>query len=108
MGMLTGHSLSGTSLSIKASGILKEKVEKGAYVILQVKYGVITLIKQTVDLCDQVSEVDLDCPLEEGPLTLVKEVELPKQIPPVRISLNICGISSLELSNEYFLLTYDL
>jgi ML domain len=74
---------SGTPLSISATGVLKESVEKGAYVILQVKYGVITLIKQTVDLCDQVSNVDLDCPLEEGPLTLSKDVDLPRQIPPV-------------------------
>jgi hypothetical protein len=74
---------SGTPLSISATGVLKESVEKGAYVILQVKYGVITLIKQTVDLCDQVSNVDLDCPLEEGPLTLTKDVDLPSQIPPV-------------------------
>jgi len=50
-------------------------------VALQVKYGVITLIKQTIDLCEQVKNVDLDCPLE-GDLKFTKEVELPREIPP--------------------------
>lgn len=59
-------------------------MEKGAYVQLQVKYGLITLVKQTVDLCEQVSNVDLDCPLDAGTLDLQKDVELPKEIPPVR------------------------
>jgi hypothetical protein len=49
---------------------------------LQVKYGLITIIKQTADLCNTVKEVDLECPIKKGDMTLTKEVELPKQIPP--------------------------
>lgn len=56
---------------------------------LQVKYGVITLIKQTVDLCEQVKNVDLECPLE-GEMKFVKEVELPREIPPVRCQAWSC------------------
>ena len=55
---------------------------------LQVKYGVITLIKQTVDLCEQVKNVELDCPLE-GNVRFTKEVELPREIPPVRTKSRI-------------------
>ena len=51
---------------------------------LEVKWGLITLIKQTVDLCEELKNVDLECPLEKGEMILKKEVELPKQIPPVR------------------------
>jgi len=72
----------GQTLDIKASGILKENVEEGAKIHLQVKYGLITLINQEANLCDQVKNVDLECPLEKGPLELTKSVELPKQIPP--------------------------
>jgi len=72
----------GKTLTIKATGKLNSRIEKGAYVNLQVKYGLITLVKQTVDLCEQVSNVDLECPLEAGDLDLVKDVELPNQIPP--------------------------
>jgi hypothetical protein len=50
---------------------------------VEVKWGVITLVKQTMDLCDQIENVDLKCPLEKGRMTLTKQVDLPKQIPPV-------------------------
>jgi len=50
-------------------------------VALQVKYGVITLIKQTVDLCEQVKNVDLECPLNDS-VKFTKAVELPREIPP--------------------------
>ena len=75
--MLTYSSYSGESLSIKASGVLLDTVEEGATVLLEVKYGLITLLKQQVDLCE--------CPLEKGPLVVAKEVELPKEIPPVSL-----------------------
>lgn len=75
--------LSAKNLSIIASGTLKQDVEEGAYIEVQVKYGLITLIKQKLDLCDQVVNIDLDCPLEKGPLKFTKTVELPAHIPPV-------------------------
>lgn len=75
---------SGQTLKIKAEGVLHERVEKGAYVLLEVKYGLITLLRQRPDLCDQIVNVNLECPLEEGPLVLTREVDLPAQIPPVR------------------------
>lgn len=61
-----------------------DTVEEGAIVLLEVKYGLITLLKQQVDLCEQVKNVDIECPLEKGDLTLSKDVDLPKEIPPVR------------------------
>ncbi|KAF2748601.1 phosphatidylglycerol/phosphatidylinositol transfer protein precursor [Sporormia fimetaria CBS 119925] len=72
----------GHTLSIKASGDFKEKIEEGAKVHIQVKYGLITLINQESDLCDALSNVDLKCPLDKGEMTLTKDVDLPKQIPP--------------------------
>jgi len=78
---------SGKSLLIKATGTLNEPIEKGAYVLLTVKYGLITILNQSVDLCDQLHEVDLSCPLKKGQMTLTKEVDLPRQIPPVCLSL---------------------
>ncbi|KAK7728176.1 Phosphatidylglycerol/phosphatidylinositol transfer protein [Botryosphaeria dothidea] len=72
----------GKTLSIKATGTLEKDVEEGAKVRLQVKYGLITLIKQEASLCDYVKEVDLECPLKKGDLKLTKDVDLPKEIPP--------------------------
>merc|ERR1711881_314971 len=51
----------GKKLSIAASGTLHEDVEEGAKVHLQVKFGLITLINQEADLCDQVDKVELSC-----------------------------------------------
>jgi trehalose/maltose hydrolase-like predicted phosphorylase len=73
----------GQTLQITASGELTETIEEGAKVNLVVKWGLITLISQTVELCDQIKEVDMECPLEKGPMTLKKEVKLPSVIPPV-------------------------
>ena len=74
---------SGKTLTIKATGTFARDIEPGAKVFLQVKYGLITLIKQEADLCDQIENVDMHCPLEEGKMTLLKDVDLPKEIPPV-------------------------
>lgn len=51
--------------------------------LLQVKYGLIRLINQEADLCKQVANVDLECPIKAGRITIIKDVELPKEIPPV-------------------------
>ena len=50
---------------------------------LQVKYGLIRLISQTADLCDQLKNVDQDCPVKKGETKITKDVDLPNQIPPV-------------------------
>ena len=73
---------SGKVLTIKAQGDFREKVEEGAYIELSIKYGLIRIISTTADLCDQLKEVDEECPIE-GPKTITKDIQLPKEIPPV-------------------------
>lgn len=80
---------SGEKLSIKASGTLKDKVEKGFKMHLQVKYGLITLINQQADGCDTIGKADLECPLEKGDMDLTKDVDLPREIPPVSYAVMI-------------------
>jgi ML domain len=64
-------------------------VEKGAKIHLQVKYGLIRLINIEADLCDEIeANTDLQCPLE-GHQKFTKEVEIPKEVPPVREALLI-------------------
>jgi len=77
----------GKPLSISAKGNLTADIEKGAKIHLQVKYGLITLINQEADLCEQVKQVDLECPLKKGELELTKDVDLPNQIPPGRYTV---------------------
>ena len=95
---------SGQTLTIEAKGTLKEEVKKGAYALLEVKYGLITLIRQTVDLCDQIKNVALECPLKKGDMTLTKEVELPKQIPPVSDVLSVLLDTWGEGNDHYVLM----
>ncbi|KAL8890805.1 MAG: hypothetical protein Q9215_002109 [Flavoplaca cf. flavocitrina] len=71
----------GKALQIKAKGNFTEEVEQGAYINLSVRYGLITLVKTTADLCEQMKEVDESCPLE-GIKDFTKDVTLPKEIPP--------------------------
>ncbi|TWU72866.1 Phosphatidylglycerol/phosphatidylinositol transfer protein [Metarhizium rileyi] len=72
----------GQDLVIKANGTVKKTIEDGAYIDLVVKYGLITLIRTRADLCEQMGEVDLQCPVEPGDRVITKTVQLPKEIPP--------------------------
>jgi len=78
----------GATLTIQASGTVKETIQEGAYVKLQVKYGYVKLLDQTADLCEQVKNVDLECPIEAGKISIIKDVELPKEIPPGKYTVN--------------------
>ncbi|PKS08828.1 hypothetical protein jhhlp_003437 [Lomentospora prolificans] len=74
--------LAGEELVIKAVGYAAKDIEEGAYVLLTVKYGLIKLISTTADLCEQIKNVDLECPIKEGELSITKSVDLPAEIPP--------------------------
>ncbi|KAG9229417.1 putative Phosphatidylglycerol/phosphatidylinositol transfer protein [Amylocarpus encephaloides] len=71
----------GQRLTIEAVGTLSERIEKGAYVDLSVKYGIIKLLSTRADMCDQVKNVEIECPIEKGTTTIKKEVDIPKEIP---------------------------
>jgi len=74
--------VAGNDLVIQATGTVNEKIEEGAYVKLLVKYGYVRLLSITADFCEQIKNVDLECPVEAGKLHITKTVELPKEIPP--------------------------
>jgi hypothetical protein len=80
---------SGQTLTIEAIGTFVEEIEKGAYIQLQVKYGLVRLINMTTDLCEQVKNVDMECPIKEGKTTITKDVDMPQEIPPVSPSVFI-------------------
>jgi hypothetical protein len=72
----------GSNLTISAAGNLEKDIVQGAYVIVDVRYGYIRLLKQTIDLCEEVENVDLTCPIEAGYQELTKQIALPNEIPP--------------------------
>ena len=73
----------GKSLSIKASGDVTEDIEEGAKIHITVKYGLITLINQDADFCETVQKADLQCPIKKGDLSVTKDVDIPREVPPV-------------------------
>lgn len=77
----------GHKLIIEASGDFSKEVEEGSYINLSVKYGLITLVRTKADLCEQLKEVDEDCPLE-GKKNIRKEVDIPKEVPPVCLHIS--------------------
>lgn len=88
----------GKQLTITATGTISKDIEQGAKVLLQVKYGLIRLISQEVDLCNEITKVDMDCPIEKGHITLSKDVQLPREIPPVRNSMPLCDEETISYS----------
>lgn len=80
--MLLNTEARGKTLSIEAKGHFSAEVTDGAYIILSVKYGLITLIRSRNDLCEKLEAVDEKCPLG-GEKVIRKEINLPSAIPPV-------------------------
>jgi len=74
--------VAGMPLRIKASGTVKATVLPDAAVDVTVKYGLITMLRQKFDICENADQVDMECPIKEGKLNLEKSVDIPRQIPP--------------------------
>lgn len=80
--------LRGENLTFTAEGVLSKDIEEGAYVEVDVRYGFIKLVHQTFDLCEEISKVDLTCPILKGKQVIRKEVEIPAEVPPGRYFVN--------------------
>jgi len=74
--------LAGERLLITATGVLREDLRNGSTVDVILKYGFITLYKNTLDLCENAGQIDMKCPVRAGEYVLSKSVDIPKQIPP--------------------------
>jgi len=72
----------GQVLTIEAVGEALVDIEEGAYVILQVKYGLIRIVNTQADFCEQVKNIDKECPIKKGEITVSKDVDIPNEIPP--------------------------
>jgi hypothetical protein len=89
----------GAPVTIRVKGHLKEDVSDGTVIHVTVKWGLIQLLKKEFDFCEQAKEVDEHCPVQKGPLSIEKTVELPQNIPPVII----CTLVSRFLSPLNFI-----
>ena len=76
----------GANVTIKGAGTTSQDIEEGAYVKVQVKFGLVTILKTTADFCEQVKNADLECPIEKGKLIVQKDFTMPEEIPNVSYS----------------------
>lgn len=81
----------GENMTVSGSGVTTQTIEQGAYADVVVHYGLIKLLTQKFDLCEQAKEVDLECPIAPGKYDLTKTVALPGQIPPgtYKVDINV-------------------
>ncbi|KAL1925639.1 uncharacterized protein VTP21DRAFT_522 [Calcarisporiella thermophila] len=79
----------GKPLTILGKGNLTENIKEGAYVDLVVKYGLIKLLQQQMDLCEEAEKIGYQCPLQRGELQVEHTETLPKEIPPGKYTVNI-------------------
>ncbi|OLL21731.1 Phosphatidylglycerol/phosphatidylinositol transfer protein [Neolecta irregularis DAH-3] len=76
--------LAGHTISIDVKAVLSEEIIEGSLVVVEVKYGFITLLTKTYQLCELASNyAGEECPIQRGELSLSKSIDLPKEIPPV-------------------------
>lgn len=92
----TANEIRGQTLKIIAKGKLEQDIKEGAYVLLTVKYGLIRLVSTKALLCDQIKNVDMECPVEKGVITITKDVEIPNEVPPVSFYIT-SGFPAIEL-----------
>lgn len=78
----------GQNLTFVATGYLSQDILDGAYVDVDVRYGYIRLIHQTFDVCEEVTNVDLECPIKKGQQVISKSVEIPNEVPPGKYIVN--------------------
>ncbi|KAI0051769.1 hypothetical protein FA95DRAFT_1580496 [Auriscalpium vulgare] len=77
------------TVTVKASAV--ETVEEGAYADVTVKLGLIKLLQKQFDLCEEARNADttVKCPVDKGSYEVVQTVELPKEIPKAKFSVDV-------------------
>ncbi|KAI5963625.1 NPC2 [Candida pseudojiufengensis] len=78
----------GANLTFTAKGKIDKTIVDGAYVEVDVRYGFIKLIHQTYDICEEITKIDLECPIEKGEQIIKKIVEIPDEVPPGKYIVN--------------------
>lgn len=71
----------GERISVNASGDLNEIIT-GGQVHVTLKYGIITIVDQTFDLCKLSPQYP--CPVKQGPFSIAYSGEIPGSAPGVR------------------------
>lgn len=77
----------GQELNLHIIGQLSEDITKGSKVQVSIKYGFVTLIDSSYDLCDLVGKYGTVCPVPGGAFNVEKSVEIPGIAPGGKYSV---------------------
>lgn len=72
----------------------EEEVTSGE-VALKLNYGVIPIVDESLDFCDLITQINKQCPLQKGPISIKLSEGLPNYIPSV--SQRLCQYFSFNI-----------
>lgn len=52
---------------------------------MKLNYGVIPIVDESLDFCDLITQIDHQCPVQEGNFPIKLSEDLPSYIPSVRL-----------------------
>ncbi|KZT31388.1 hypothetical protein SISSUDRAFT_1012327 [Sistotremastrum suecicum HHB10207 ss-3] len=84
----------GHDLTVSVDFTVDEDIVDGAEVDVQVKAGLLKILTQTFDICEEaeVNNAELQCPVKKGSYKNISQVvALPKEIPPAIINVDVQG-----------------
>lgn len=69
---------------VKMTQYTEEEVTSGE-VSVKLNYGVIPIVDESLDFCDLITQIDHQCPVQEGNFPIKLSEDLPSYIPSVRL-----------------------
>ncbi|KAI9205499.1 ML domain-containing protein [Polychytrium aggregatum] len=78
----------GRPLDVKVRGYLNDQVDVGAYLQVRVKLGLFKLVDTRMDLCEEVKQINMECPLEPGYYDIHHTADIPFEVPPGRYQVH--------------------
>ncbi|KAJ3099951.1 Phosphatidylglycerol/phosphatidylinositol transfer protein [Phlyctochytrium bullatum] len=79
----------GKPLTVEVIGETTEDVTEGAYADVVAKLGVIKLVDRRLDLCEEIKQINRECPVEKGHQEIVHTVDIPKEVPPGKYTISV-------------------
>ncbi|KAJ7635262.1 MD-2-related lipid-recognition domain-containing protein, partial [Roridomyces roridus] len=81
----------GEKLTVIIDAEVKEVIEEGANADVTVKFGRIKLPKTRFDLCEEARKANamISCPVEPGVYQIVQSVDLPKEVPKAKYTIDV-------------------
>ncbi|EJD48124.1 hypothetical protein AURDEDRAFT_113020 [Auricularia subglabra TFB-10046 SS5] len=86
----------GENVTVTASGTVYRTIDEGAYVVVTVKLGLVKVVTQRVDICQQLRESsdDVQCPVEPGEYNVETVVPIPGVAPMGKYKIETRGYSA--------------